>query len=158
MEQELNAKSRQIAVQLGSLGRRIKDGDESEFLVWVIPSALACAHRPLRYHRLYGGSVRNLAAEATPLVFDWADWMHIFGIQSIICLMHETELGFYRALNLGAADLVEFYELRGFRVSHIPWEDPAHSKTPPAVIAKKLKEIRRDALGAYESLPNPDYS
>src|SRR5437773_1526555 len=143
MEQEIEAKAGQLAADLRALGRRIAGGDESELLVWVTPKELACAHRPLRYNRIFGGSVRNLDRSATPLVVEWAELMQVSGIRSIICLMHEAELRYYEALDLGTKSLVEFYEARGFAVRHIPWEDPAHSKTAPSAIRVKREEVRK---------------
>ncbi len=155
MEQEIEAQSERLASEVKSLGRRISNSDDSQLLVWVIPEALACAHRPLRYNRLYGGSVRNLAPEATPLIYEWAELIELSGIQSIISLMHDTELEFYRALDLNASTLVEFYRARGFSVAHIPWEDPAHSKSNAVTITRKRNQVRRDALQAYDSLQKP---
>jgi len=154
MEAEISARESQIASELRSLGRRLSAGDESELAVWVIPNELACSHRPLRYHRLFGGSARNLAAEAAPFVREWAEMIAVYGIQSIICLMSPTEVGFYRDLELGTTDLISFYESR-FKVRHLPWEDPAHSKTAPALIEKKKRETRQAALEAFNDLPKP---
>jgi protein tyrosine/serine phosphatase len=69
--------------------------------------------------------------------------------------MHETELRFYDALDLGSNGLVGFYRDRGFNVEHIPWEDPAHSKSSSSVIQAKRDEVRQAALEAYDALPNP---
>jgi len=155
MEQEVDSKTNELASELRALGRRIGNDDQSELLVWVIPNALACSHRPLRYNKLYGGSVRNLDSKATPLVFDWIEMIKVCGIRSIICLMHETELQYYGALDLRASNLVEFYRLNGFDVMHIPWEDPAHSKSDETTITVKRNKVRASALKAYESLLKP---
>ena len=155
MEQEIESRSKLLAAELRNLGRRIANRDDSQLLVWPIPGALACAHRPLRHNRLYGGSVRNLAPEATPLIFEWVEQVELEGIRSIICLMHDTELKFYEALDLKAANLVEFYRARRFNVAHIPWEDPAHSRTNPMIVTKKRTQARRDALVAYDLLQKP---
>ncbi len=155
MEEQLDVKEEQIADDLRALGRRLEAGDDSELLVWVIPDQLACAHRPLRHNRLYGGSASNLAPDATSLVFDWVEIIQILSIKSIICLMHRDELPHYARLDLGAANLIEFYKLRGFEVCHIEWRDPRHSKTDPAMIEYKKKQVRRQALEAYDGLPKP---
>ncbi len=65
-----------------------------------------------------------------------------------------AELRYYEALDLGTS-LVEFYQTRGFDVAHIPWEDPAHSKTERSAIKVKRDGVRQDALVAYDSLPKP---
>lgn len=83
MNDALEQDERCIAYDLSVLGRRLESGDESELVIWVIPGALACAHRPLRHHRLYGGSGRNIAAEAAPLVVAWAKRVRELGIKSI---------------------------------------------------------------------------
>lgn len=154
MEAEISVRESQIASELRALGRRLSAGDESELAVWVIPNELACSHRPLRYHRSFGGSARNLAPEAAPYVREWAEMVAVYGIQSIICLMSPTEIGFYRDLELGTSDLISFYESR-FNVRHLPWEDPAHSKTPQRLIEMKKREIRQTALEACDELPKP---
>ena len=154
MEPEISARESQIASELRSLGRRLAAGDESELAIWVIADELACSHRPLRYHRLFGGSARNLSTEAAPYVRAWSEMIAAYGIKSIICLMGPTEVRFYRDLDLGTADLISFYKSR-FNVRHLPWEDPAHSKTPPALIERKKRETRQSALEAFNELPKP---
>jgi len=154
MEREISDRQAQIASELRALGRRLSAGDESELLVWIIPNELACSHRPLRYHRLFGASARNLAPEAAPYVREWAEMIAVYGIQGIICLMSPTEVGFYRDLELGANNLIAFYKSR-FQVCHLPWEDPAHSKTPQSMIETKKRKVRRAALEEYDKLPKP---
>ena len=78
----------------------------------------------------------------------------VYGIQSIICLMSSTEVGFYQNLEPGVTDLLSYYESR-FKVRHLPWEDPAHSKSPQSVIEMKKREIRQAALEAFDDLPKP---
>jgi len=155
MIEGLEKKRIEIARKLGELGRRIEDGDDSELLVWIIPDKLACAHRPLRHNRLYGGSSLNLDPDATPFIFEWSMLVQIEGIKSIICLMYQSEIDLYNRLDLGAENLIEFYKQQGFDVAHIPWEDPAHSKTSWDLVSKKLEIIRRDALNAYDKLEKP---
>ncbi len=155
MRQQIDTKSREIADRMRDLGRRLERGDESEFLTWVIPDQLACGHRPLRHHQVYGGSARNLDSGATSFLFEWVEFMQVYDVQSIICLMHENELAYYNALDLNASNLVEFYRFQGFKVCHLPWEDPAHSDTDLETIAKQRREIRHDALEAFDNLPKP---
>src|ERR1700691_38005 len=154
-EEDLQKKSLQIAHDLGGLGRRIERGDETDLLIWVIPHILACSHRPLRHHRIYGGSGRNLTADATPLLFEWTTKMRASGIKSIISLMHDKELAYYSSLDLGAPDLIGFYTSQGFEVRKITWEDPAHSRTSRILIQEKLSEVRTLVLEAFDALPKP---
>jgi hypothetical protein len=151
----LEQRSKDIAGQLRALGRKIANGDDSTLVVWVIAGQLACAHRPLRYHPRYGGSGRNLAADASPLVFEWADRIRAVGIRSILCLMHDKELGYYACLDLAASDLMAFYREAGFGVCRVPWEDPAHSKTDVAAIRRKLVQVRVQAFEAFDQLAKP---
>ncbi len=137
------------------MGRRIEAEDDSELLFWVLPGQLACSHRPLRYNRYYGGSLRNLDPEAAPLVIEWAARIRSEGIKSIICLMNPKEVGFYGGLDLGANDLIEFYRAQGFDVCWLPWEDPAHSKADKAVKRRSLAENREKAIAAFRDLPKP---
>jgi hypothetical protein len=154
MEAEISARESHIGSELSALGCRLSGGDESELLVWVVPNELACSHRPLRYHRFFGGSARNLAPEAAPYIREWAEMIAVYGIQSIICLMSPTEVGFYQDLELGTTNLISYYESR-FKVRHLPWEDPKHSKTQQSIIEIKKREIRQSALEAFDSLPKP---
>jgi hypothetical protein len=154
MEETVERKRVEIRHALKQLGNRIEGGDDAELLVWV-SSNLACSHRPLRYDRFFGGSLRNIDPQATPRVFEWAKRIREAGIKSIICLMYEKELDFYRQLDLGANDLLDFYRTQGFQVCWLPWEDPAHSKSGQAEIRRKRDEIREQALIAFDQLPMP---
>jgi|SRR5208337_1264204 len=155
VEKLIETKTEEIRSALSRLGRKMKDGDDSELLHWVIPQALACSQRPLRYHPLYGVSGANIPAEAGPLVKDWATFIQCLGIKSIISLMHDRDLGYYAKLDLGAPTLVEFYKLQGFEVAHLPWEDPLHKRTPKQEVRQRLLLIRRKALDAYNRLTKP---
>lgn len=103
MPDTLRTKANEIRAALRSLGARLDRGDESELFVWVIPDALACAHRPLRHHQEFGGSRRDLPPGATGAVVRWVDRILEAGFHSIICLMHHKEVAHYAALDLGAA-------------------------------------------------------
>jgi protein tyrosine phosphatase (PTP) superfamily phosphohydrolase (DUF442 family) len=137
------------------LGRKIKEGDESQLHIWVIPGLLAGCHRPLRHNRLYGGSARTLDAQAAPLAIAWADHMKKQGFKSIICLMSEEEVAFYENLELAATDLLDFYRNQGFVVTSIPWKDPAHVRSNPGALKAKEAEVCRQAIAAYDRLPKP---
>jgi hypothetical protein len=56
LERRIEEKRIEIVKQLKILRRRLECDDNSQLLVWIIASALACAPRPLRHHSLYGGS------------------------------------------------------------------------------------------------------
>ncbi len=157
MEKEIRDKARDIVCQLKSLGQSLEAHyqNDERLLYWVIPDKIACSHRPLRHHPLYGGSGRSIPQEATELVIEWVDTMYLLEIKSIICLMHERDLDYYNSLDLSANNLIDFYEKKGFKVKHIPWEDPQHRKTEPKLIEKKLKKVRSEALIAYNDLPKP---
>ena len=155
MEEEVETKTNQIRHALQLLKHKLKNGDNSDLLHWVIPDRLACSQRPLRHDPLYGGSGKNIAPEAAPLLRDWMVLMQYLGIKSIISLMHARDLSYYAKLDLGAENLIRFYENSGFKVAHLPWEDPAHSGTPPTLVRKKLLSIRVDALREYDRLPKP---
>jgi hypothetical protein len=124
----VEVKTASLKAALAKLGQRLDDGDESEFVVWVIPGVLACAHRPLRHHKVFGKEKkgRNLPPEATPYVLEWVRRIRQCGIRSIICLMHSKELQHYARLDLAAPNLLGLYQRAGFKVRHIEWDDPAH--------------------------------
>jgi hypothetical protein len=155
VEQELKQDASEIAQQMKALGRRIEGGNESDLLIWILPGVLACSHRPLRHHPLFGGSGRNLAHEATPFLHEWVLRIREAGIKSILCLMHDKELAYYSALELGARDLIEFYRKHGFETRRVPWEDPAHSRTNRALIDKTRFQVQLKALHEFRSMPKP---
>ncbi len=155
MKNTIGRKANELRRALRDLGRRLQDRDESELLVWVIPDALACAHRPLRHHPKFGGSGRDLPVAATAEVFHWADRISDSGIRAIISLMHPKELLHYAGLDLGAEDLTDFYRRSGFEVRHIPWEDPAHQATSERSFRDELVRVRQAALDAFDELPKP---
>src|SRR3990172_5797309 len=137
------------AIRSGLEGIRgkIRLGDESELVLWVIDDELACSQRPLRDHPKFGGSAKSLPCEAKPFVISWVDRIRQMGICSIICLMHSKELKYYDELELDADGLLGFYSKQGFQVCHLPWPDPAHeSQLPQERIEEKIK---RDALAAF---------
>lgn len=146
---------RELQHKLKALGDRIEKGDESELLIWVIPSQLACSHRPLRHNRLYGGSLRNLDVGASSMVKQWVVRVRADGIRSIICLMSADELKLYDNLDLGAENLMELYERQGCCVAKVPWEDPAHIKKDLKALRAKEQEVCKQALRKFDTLPKP---
>ena len=148
-------KTRDIRLEMSALGHRLEQGDSSQLLCWVIPGQLACAHRPLRHHPLYGGSKISLPPAATNLVRDWAKEIMASGIRSIISLMHDRDLACYASLDLGTTSLLHYYENLGLQIAHIPWEDPHHKKSTLAEKRRTYLRVREEALSAYERLPKP---
>lgn len=155
MEDAIDAKTIEIKLAMGALGRRMENGDDSQILYWVIPTNLACAHRPLRHHPCYGGSGNNLDSSATQLVKDWVTEIRLCGIKSIISLMHDRDLRCYTSLDLNTANILEFYKQEELVVSHIPWEDPHHKKSSFSEKRKTYLKVREEALAAYDALPKP---
>ena len=153
--QRYEAIVRELQQKFRDLGRRIKEGDESQLHIWIIPDVLAGCHRPLRHNRLYGGSARSLDAQAAPLAIAWARHMKGQGFRSIISLMSDEEVALYSRLELDAADLLEFYKKQGFVVASIPWKDPAHVRTDPRALKAKEISVSREAIRALNDLPKP---
>src|SRR5713226_1945700 len=129
LEDQTEAKRSEVVARMKALRRRLEAGDDSEVLAWVIPRALACAHRPLRHHPLYGGSGLPIPREAQPLILDWVEQIRMESIASIISFMHDRDLRCYQQIDLGGLTLPAFLEHEGFTVWRLPWEDTAHSKT-----------------------------
>jgi hypothetical protein len=154
-EAAVEAKRTNIRDAMRRLGDRIASGDDSELLYWVIDGALACAHRPLRYHPRYAGSRVRLPAEALALVDEWAVRLGAAGIRSILSLMHDGDLACYGGLDLQADDLIGYFSSQGFAVAHHPYEDPAHKRSTPAERRATLLKIRPQALASFDELPKP---
>jgi hypothetical protein len=156
VKDKVEAKADELRRALRSLGKSLAAGNDSELLVWVIPNALACAHRPLRHHPQFGGSRRDLPPDAASAVFSWVRRIKDSGIRAIISLMHPKELRHYAKLDLGAQDLIDLYRKEGFEVRHIPWEDPAHRPASErASFSDELARVRVKALCAFDVLPKP---
>ena len=155
MEAEIEARRSEIAAKMRALGRKLESGDDSDLLVWAIPGALACSHRPLRHHPRYGGSGQPIPSNAKALILDWVERMRLEGIASIVSFMHERDLRCYREIDFNGLDLPGFLQSEGFRVCCLPWEDPAHSKTEWAKKQANYRRIREEALAAYDQLVKP---
>ncbi len=158
MQREIECKTKTIKAAMAALGARLDEGDESELLVWVIPRAFACAHRPLRHHRIFGRAKkgRYLPSKAAPAVLEWIRRVKELGIRSIICLMHPNELKHYAALDLGAPNLIESYQQIDIEVRHIPWDDPGHRQgLSPATYEEELARVRVEVLNSFDDLPKP---
>jgi hypothetical protein len=132
--------------QLANLGRQLDWDFSHNLIIWVLPARLACSHRPLRHHPIFGGSQRDLPLEARKAVLEWVDRVKSYGILSIITLMHPKELKHYDALNLEGG-LLGTYRDHGFKLRHLPWDDPAHrSQSQLASFSSELERIKQEAL------------
>lgn len=155
MEDQIEAKRSEIVVKMKKLRRQLEAGDNAELLAWIIPSALACAQRPLRHHPNYGASGVPVPAEAKSFILDWIKQIRMEGIVSIISFMHDRDLRCYQQVDFDGMNFIEFLTYVGFDVIALPWEDPAHSKTTPAMKQAKQELTRQKALEAYDRLPKP---
>lgn len=136
-------KESDIRRELIRIRQQITQGDESELVVWVIPSALACSQRPLRDHPQFGGR-SPLPPEARPEVVSWVDRVKTLGIRSIICLLEPDQLDRYYVrggLNLHPSGLLGYYRERGFNVSHFPMTD--YQRPANALMNQVLQEFDR---------------
>jgi hypothetical protein len=152
----IDDKANELRAELRALGSRLRAGDDRQLLVWVIPGELACAHRPLRHHPVFGVSGRPLPSEAASDVVRWVDRIVNDGVRGLICLMHPKEVAHYAGLELGAPDIIGLYRAKGLQVCHIPWDDPAHRSVRERVsFPGELQRIRVEALRCFDSLPKP---
>jgi hypothetical protein len=155
VDEQFRMKCAEVAAKMNELGRRHEAGNDIEIVVWVIPGALACAHRPLRHHPTYGGSGASVSATAKPLLLDWVTQLRLEGVKSIISFMHARDLRCYEEIGFDEADILEFFEAHGFKVVRLPWEDPAHSRTDSRLKEAKREEMCKAALEAYDSVEKP---
>lgn len=104
---------------------------------WVIPGRLARDARP-------GFSGANPTDVDPAEVEAWLDEARALGLRSIICLLDDHQLGYYRRLPGG---LLETYRRAGLSATSIPVPD---MQTPPIPEA----DLRRIAE-AFRDLPGP---
>lgn len=108
---------------------------ETEFqATWVIPHILARSCRPGYPATL----VRQSAVDA------WLVNVRALGIQSVICLLAEEQLAFYRTL---PTDLISYYRQAGLAVTPVPVRD----HLPVPLSAEDLARVE----AAYSPLPKP---
>lgn len=156
VDDRVREKANHVRAELRALARRLRNGDDSRLVVWVIPGELGVAHRPLRFHPVFGGRGKLLPKEATPEVIGWVKRIIDQGFRAIICLMHPKEVALYARLDLGARELIDFYRKSGFEVRHVPWEDPAGRRGSAGYsFPEELTRIRAEALQAFDELPKP---
>jgi len=105
---------------------------------WAIKQQLARGRRP-------GVEGRRCSQVAKAVVDAWiTEAKETHGIRSIICLLDERQLKFYKKLPIG---LVYYYRSRGLRVAHIN----APNMRKPPLSDPHLKEVWR----AYQRLEKP---
>ena len=155
LQERIETQRVKIVTKMKALRKKLEAGDDSELFVWVIPGALACAPRPLRHHPRYAGSGVQIPGEACQLILDWVEQIRMEGINSIISFMHDRDLRCYERIDLGGVNLTKFLESKELEVCALPWEDPAHSKTPEAEKRGKREQMCKDALIAYDRLRHP---
>ena len=155
-EDLLTNRANELRAELQSLALKLRAGDDSHLVVWVIPQKLACAHRPMRHHPKFGGSGKRLPPEDGPEVIQWVKRIADQGFRGLICLMHPKEIAHYSGLSLGVPDIPELYRSMGLNVCHLPWDDPAHRPVRArATFQDELLRIRAEALNCFDQLPKP---
>lgn len=104
---------------------------------WVIPGRLARSSRPG-----FGGT--NPAEVEPAEVEAWLDEARAHGIRSILCLLDEWQLGYYRRVPGG---LLETYRRAGMAVSSVAVPDLQTPPIPPSVLPRVWQ--------AFRALPPP---
>ncbi len=140
-------REQEIKGELSRLRKQIRNGDESELWIWVIPCRLACAQRPLRDHMQFGGRT-PLPAEALPAVESWVDRVVDAGFRTVISLLEEAQHERYYmrgGISLHPGGLYGYYESRGLRVMTVPCTD----------YQRPSKDQMRQVLDAFRRLPKP---
>jgi protein tyrosine phosphatase (PTP) superfamily phosphohydrolase (DUF442 family) len=103
----------------------------------VIDGKLARSCRPG-----YGGE--RGSPVALSVVDTFLEQAKSFGIQSIICLLHDEHLCLYNEIPGG---LIAYYREKGFKVAHIPVLD----RQRPPLTPEHLEQV----CDAYRALPKP---
>jgi hypothetical protein len=106
-----------------------------EDVEWVVPDMLARGRRPGYFK---GHSVPKLDVDS------WLGTVRTLGIKSIVCLLGDDQLLYYRDLG---TDLISYYRAAGFDVVHLSAPD---YQTPP-LSSDHLAAI----WTAYGELPKP---
>jgi protein tyrosine/serine phosphatase len=104
---------------------------------WEIENELARSARP-------GYSGERGAVVSQSEVDAWLSKLKALGIKSIICLLADDQLGFYRELPGG---LLSYYREAGFKVEHVPEQD---HQSPPLSDANLVA-----VWNAFQMLPKP---
>jgi hypothetical protein len=132
---------------LTTLRNRIRSGDDSQLLLWIVDGMFAVSQRPLRDDPEFGGRA-PLPANARPRVVRWVERVRVEEkIRSIITLLEPAQLEKYYGASLGLnpAGLIGYYQSQGLSVRHIPATD--YVRPPDSTM--------REALRAFQELPKP---
>jgi protein tyrosine/serine phosphatase len=99
---------------------------------WVIPGRLARSSRP--------GFVGADPTDVDPAEVEvWLEEARAHGIRSILCLLDERQLGYYRRLPGG---LLDTYRRAGMDVSSLPTPDLQTPPIPEADLARVWQAFR----------------
>lgn len=141
-----------IRSELERIRKQIEGGNESELWIWAIKDRLACAQRPLRDNRRFGGGIGKspppLPPEARRFVEDWVGRVVKAGFRSIICLLEKEQLERHYVrggIELHPEGLLGYYRSCGLDVRNIRCTD----------YRKPTDEQMREILVAFRSLPEP---
>jgi protein tyrosine phosphatase (PTP) superfamily phosphohydrolase (DUF442 family) len=104
---------------------------------WVIPARLARSSRP----GFGGEKPRQVGLDE---VSDWLGQARALGLRSILCLLDEEQLAYYRDLPEG---LLDTYRRAGLAVTHLPVRDLQTPPIPEADLPVVWK--------AFRELPHP---
>lgn len=87
------------------------------------------------------GSVNVSLAE----VESWIEKVKKLGVRTIICLLTDDQLGYYRSIPGG---LLETYKKHGFAVIHRPITDPAHDEKGWEELENSYEILLQDFMNA----------
>jgi protein-tyrosine phosphatase len=104
---------------------------------WAVPKLLARSPRP-------GYAYGHPFPVTTRQVEEWLGEARKQGIQGIICLLSDEELGWYSSVPGG---LLEYYRAHGLQSASIPVAD----RGSPPMNEQQLEAVWK----AYQSLPKP---
>jgi len=68
----INELENSIRKELIKIRERIRRGEDSKILIWIIAQKLACSQRPLRDHPIFGGR-SPLPPQAKNIVKRWVE-------------------------------------------------------------------------------------
>lgn len=119
-------------------------------LLWMIENSLACAPRPLRYHKLFGGRVHLIRQDAASALREWMASVKALGIGTIVALATPEEMKRYSSVVAPQPDLLSLYRSSGFLAHHHPVEDPAHAAaSAKAGILAQMEALKPTILAEY---------
>ena len=110
----------------------------NEYIQWVSENHLARASRPAYPNK----DVLSKDVQG------WINKVKSMHVRSIICLLKEDQLNFYRQVPGG---LLAYYRKQGFEVVNVPISDPAHD----AAGFEELEAALDTIYDLYQRLPKP---